>query len=158
MNVQLYLRKASTQALDSDILSAALYHSPQDSQPLVTVPLTYSQITRSFPVTIAFPAQNDPPGQSYYLSLSTNGGPLALYGRAEDANPDGSLFINGEAQAQDAAMRTAYDYNLQAMLGDLARQPARLVAGAAAAVAALRAGTADPGDRRCDRAVASMRQ
>ena len=120
VNVQLYLRKASAESLDSDILSAALYHSPQDSQPLVTVPLTYSQITRSFPVTIAFPAQNDPPGQSYYLSLSTKGGPLALYGRAEDANPDGSLFINGEAQALDAAMRTAYDYNLQAMLGDLA--------------------------------------
>ena len=74
VNVQLYLRKASAQALDSDILSAALYHSPQDSQPLVTIPITYSQITRSFPVTIAFPAQNDPPGQSYYLLLSTSGG------------------------------------------------------------------------------------
>jgi hypothetical protein len=119
VNVQLYLRKASTLAADSDVLTAALYHNPQDSQPLVSVPLTYSVISHAFPVTIAFPAQNDPPGQSYYLSLSTKGGPLALYGRAEDANPDGSLYINGEAQAQDAAMRTAYDYDLRAMLGDL---------------------------------------
>ncbi len=35
VNVQLYLRKASAQALDSDILNASLYHTPQDTQPLV---------------------------------------------------------------------------------------------------------------------------
>ena len=120
VNVQLYLRKASSQALDSDILSAALYHSPHDNRPLATVPVTYSLITGSFPVTIAFPAQNDPPGQSYYLLLSTNGGALALYGRVEDSNPDISLYIDGEMKAQDPAMRTSYDYEVKAMLGDLA--------------------------------------
>lgn len=119
VNIQLYLRKTSTQALDTDILTAALYHSPDDSQPLVSVPLTYSQVTRSFPITIAFPAQNDPPGQSYYLLLSTKGGPLALYGRAEDATADGSLYINGVAQAASAAMRASYDYDVKAMWGDL---------------------------------------
>ncbi len=119
VNVQLYLRKASTQAKDTDLLTAALYHSPDDDQPLVTVPVTFSLITRSFPVTIEFPAQPDPPNQSYYLLLSTKGGSLAIYGRLEDANPDGSLFINGQAQSADAAMRTAYDYDVRAMLGDL---------------------------------------
>jgi hypothetical protein len=119
VNVQLYLRKASTQAKDTDLLTAALYHSPDDDLPLVTVPVTYSLITRSFPVTIEFPAQPDPPNQKYYILLSTKGGALVIYGRAEDANPDGSLFINGQVQSADAAMRTAYNYNARAMLGDL---------------------------------------
>ena len=120
VNLQLYMRKASAQALDTDVLTAALYHSPDDDQPLVTVPVTYSQITRSFPVTISFPARSDPANQSYYVLLSTNGGALALYGRLEDANPDAGLSINGELQSADAAFRTGYDYNARSMLADLA--------------------------------------
>jgi len=119
-NIQLYLRKASDQAADTDVMMATLYHRAQDSQPIIAIPISYRELAHAFPVTIAFPAQNDPPGQGYYMTLSTTGGALALYGRGEDANPQSSLYLNGQPVIADAAMRTSYRYDLPAMLGDLA--------------------------------------
>jgi hypothetical protein len=117
--IQLWLRKASPEAKDTDILSVSLYRSPEDSQPLVTVPISYSQIAAQFPIDVAFPPQMDPPDQPYFLLLETKGGPLAVYGRNEDAYPDGALLVNGVSKSADLAFRTSYDYGLPAFLGDL---------------------------------------
>lgn len=117
--VQLWLRQTSSEAGQGGQLTFSLYHWPGPGKPLATVQIPYDRVGREFPVNIGFPAQIDPPGQSYLITLQTTGSPLAVYGRAEDAYPDGSLTIRGETAAQDLAFRTSYLYDAGAFLEDL---------------------------------------
>jgi hypothetical protein len=119
--VQLWLRISSREIQDTDSLTVSLFHSPGETKPLATAPVAYSRVVGAFPVTIPFPVLTDPPGQVYYLQLETQGSPISIYGRGEDAYPDGSLFVEDVAQASDLAFRTSYSYGPKAVLGDLGR-------------------------------------
>ncbi len=96
-----------------------LYHNPEQANPLAVVPLSFSDIAQSRPVTISFPPQAGSPGQDYYLSMNTSGGSVQVFGRAEDAYPYGTANLNGKPIAADAAFRLSYDYGLQGMITDL---------------------------------------
>jgi hypothetical protein len=98
---------------------AELFHSPQDRQPLGQVATDFHTLQSHFPISLRFPAQNDPAGQTYYLRLSTTDGQVQVFGRDEDAYPYGQFYVNEQAQDADAAFRSGYDYDLAAMLGDL---------------------------------------
>ena len=117
--VQLWLRQSLPHSPPTEILTFELYHTPQETQPLVTVPITYGVMTRSFPLTINFPPQDDPPRQSYYMVLKTRGGPVQIFGRGEDVYPHGELMVNAAPQEADAAFRLSYDYGFAAILSDL---------------------------------------
>jgi hypothetical protein len=117
--LQLWLRKGSSEANDADILTVSIYRSIGDSQSLVTIPIKFGQLKDNFPYEIKFAPINDPPNQQYRLLLDTQGGPVAVYGRNEDAYPDGSLFINGVEQAADLGFRTSYAYGFRAILEDI---------------------------------------
>jgi NADH:ubiquinone oxidoreductase subunit 6 (subunit J) len=117
--IQLWLRSTSPPSSPGEVVNFELYHTPQDTQPLATVPITYTVVTRSFPLTISFPPQHDPPDQSYYLLMRIKTGSLQVLGRLEDAYPGGQLLINGVPQQADSAFRSSYDYDLAAMLGDV---------------------------------------
>lgn len=100
----------------SQSLLVELFHSPQDERPLfsTTVPVTtFSQ------VTVGLPPQPDPPGQSYYIHLTSQSGEVRIFGRSEDIYPYGQAYANREPLQADISFRAAYDYNLGAMLEDL---------------------------------------
>ena len=118
-SVQLWMRETSPPSSPGEVINFELYHSPQETQPLVTVPITFSALARSFPLTISFPPQHDPPGQSYYLLLKTQTGSVQVLGRMEDVYPGGQLLVNGVPQQADAAFRSSYEYGMPAMLADL---------------------------------------
>jgi len=59
------------------------------------------------------------PGQAVTLTLQAHGGGLWLYGRGEDAYPQGTLTLDGTPQQGDLAFRLTYDYNLRALGEDL---------------------------------------
>jgi len=117
--IQLWLRQVTPPSSPEDTLTFKLYHSPQDENPLVTIPVSLSQITHSFPVTISFSPQDDPPEQDYYVELEIPSGSVQVFGRAEDAYSKGSLVVNNSPQDMDAAFRLSYDYGLASMLDDI---------------------------------------
>ena len=77
------------------VLTAELYHDPAGPQPLQTISVTFTTIGQSSPVTLSFPPQHDPPGQSYYLLLKSEVGAVNVLGRSEDAYAHGELYVNG---------------------------------------------------------------
>ncbi|MCU0456821.1 MAG: DUF1616 domain-containing protein, partial [Bacteroidales bacterium] len=71
------------------------------------------------PIEIPVPPQDDPPGQSYYVTLETTGLPIKVHGRSEDAYIAGSTTINGSEIFADLAFRMSYDYESQSFFNDL---------------------------------------
>ncbi len=120
-SVQLWLRKDSPKALDADILIVTLYHANESSTPLASVTIPYRTLAKSYPVEVRFPSQPDPPNQSYLIRLETQGGPLAVYGRNENAYPEGDLSIGEVNQQADLAFRLSYKYGFSAVKEDLLR-------------------------------------
>jgi hypothetical protein len=118
-NIQLWLKEASPGSSLDAVLWVRLYHSVQDQLPLASFPVTYQSLARAYPVNIPISPQNDPAGQSYYLALETNGGDINIYGRPEEANPQGNFIVNGKPRETDMAMRLSYDYGTAAFFQDL---------------------------------------
>ncbi len=117
--IQLWLRQTQAPTSAEALIHVELYHSPGETQPFARSQIQFSALARAFPVMIPIPAQADPPGQAYYLLVWVESGKADLHGRAEDAYPAGTLYINGAPQNADAAFRLSYEYNWRAVLGDL---------------------------------------
>ncbi len=82
---------------------------------------TYGLAHTPQPAALPFqlPEANFVPGQTVTLTLQAHGGGLWLYGRGENAYPQGSLNLDGTHQQGDLAFRLTYDYNLRALGEDL---------------------------------------
>jgi hypothetical protein len=117
--IQLWLRQTQAPSSAEALIYVELYHSPAEAQPIAHSEIKFSALARAFPVTVTFPAQADPPGQTYYVRLWVKDGQADLHGRAEDAYPGGTLYINAAPQNADAAFRLSYEYDLWAALADL---------------------------------------
>ena len=76
-------------------------------------------ISSNFPISLDFPALQDPPGQAYRVVLRSFGVPVTVLGRNEDGYAHGELFINGEPQQADLSFRTSYAYNWINLFEDL---------------------------------------
>jgi hypothetical protein len=123
--IQLWLRIKPNFSHD-DSLVAELYHAPAGTPLLETITVPYSSLTNAFPLTISFSPRSDPPQQAYYLALRTSGGEIEIFGRNEDAYPDGELFEAAAPRQADASFRTSYDYNPVAILNDLGKALANI--------------------------------
>ncbi|MEJ2707556.1 MAG: hypothetical protein P8074_08085 [Anaerolineales bacterium] len=118
-SIQLWLRPAPEEELAGGTLVFNLYHGPQYKHPLASVTLDAAYAAYSNPVTITFPAQDDPPGQAYYFSLNVLNASVQALGRSEDAYAQGQAFLNGQPINADLAFRASYDYDAAAVLDDL---------------------------------------
>jgi hypothetical protein len=102
------------------LLTINLYHAPGDPDPVWTQRASYSQFVGTGVLQLSLPPQPGPAGQSYYLTLATTGGTVRARGRSEDSYPHGQLYVDGQPVYADLAFRLSYDYDLAAMLSDLA--------------------------------------
>jgi Family of unknown function (DUF6541) len=96
-----------------------LYHTPGETTPLATVTRTLRSLPGTNPIQFDFPAQADPPGQIYYLTLLATAGRVDVFGINEDVYSPGTAYQDGATIQGDIAFRTSYDYNLSALLGDI---------------------------------------
>ena len=99
---------------ESALLTVELYQSHQDHLPL------YSGVIRAKEgrTRIPIPVQEGPPGQTYYLKLSTDQGVVNIYGRNEDNYIHGEAFINNQPILADLAFQVTYEYTFSAVLTD----------------------------------------
>ncbi len=116
--IQIWLRDGSKGNSGSGLVKVSLFHSIFDRLPIETKSIPIDQIRRTFPVEISFNAQKDPPAQQYFIELEVEGGTIAIYGRANDDYPDGSLYLNKTQLKSDLAFRTSYEYGAEAVLED----------------------------------------
>jgi hypothetical protein len=98
-------------------IAVKLYYSPLDTNPIYSTSIT-ANIGDKYLITVPVPEQNNPAGQSYYLSLSTETGTSQVNGRNEDAYPYGQAYINSVPVNADMAFRLSYDYDLVAFFQD----------------------------------------
>ena len=101
------------------ILYFDLFDSPDDPNPILTVPLSSNQIRNNYPTRVSFQPLDRPPNQTYYFELRTGASTVRVHGRSEDVHPSGSGMLNGIPYQADAAYRLYYDYDFQAFMGDL---------------------------------------
>jgi hypothetical protein len=119
--IQLWLHPEAGSDPQDTTLVFQLFHSPQDTQPLLTRLLTFDYVSRNSPVTLSFPAQADPPGTSYYITINTTGGIVQAFGKSEDSYPSGQAYVDAKPLDADLSFRLGYDYGPPAMLTDLQR-------------------------------------
>ena len=119
--IQLWLRPEPNSAPPNGTLAFQLYHSPQDTSPLVTRLVSFDYVSKNNPVSLTFPSLPDPAGQSYYLTLKTTDGVVQALGRGEDSYPSGQALVGGKPQDADLSFRLGYDYGPAAMLADFQR-------------------------------------
>ncbi len=96
-----------------------LTRSPVSSIFLYEGHFGYAQIAAGAPLRIALPPQPDPPGEAYFLSLTTVQGGLRLLGSQSDVYPHGSAIIDGEAIEGDLAFQLSYQYTPLSLWNDL---------------------------------------
>jgi len=118
-SLQLWLRPAPDEEISGGTLIFNLYHGPQYKHAIASVTLDAGYAANSNPVTITFPAQDDPAGQTYYLTLTALNTSIQALGRNEDAYAQGEAFLNGQPVNADLAFRSSYDYDSSAVLEDL---------------------------------------
>lgn len=130
--LQIWLRQQPPPPDPEAVITVELYHTtaeaaalinglPQDAAPIAVSQIRFSALVKSFPASVRFPTQPDPPGQAYVVVLKTTEGEVNAFGRLEDADPNGRLYVQGEAQNGDLAYRAMYDYNPTEWLADLRR-------------------------------------
>jgi hypothetical protein len=119
--IQLWLRAGPNSAPPNGSLTLQLYHSSQDTSPLVTRVLSFDYVSKNNPVNLSFPGLPDPAEQSYYLTLKSTGGTFQALGRSEDSYPLGQAFVDGQPVDADLSFRLGYDYGPAAMLADFQR-------------------------------------
>lgn len=117
--IQLWLRPLESETSSPGHLYLELLRHPGDPQTVVRRRYSLAAAGGGFPVTVTWPPQDNPPNQQYVLRLWVEGGRLALYGRAEDAYPQGTFSRNEAPQPADLAFRLKYDYDERALLADL---------------------------------------
>ncbi len=97
-------------------LQIDLFRYPENNNPILSKQVAVSS---SGPLFFNFPAQKDPPGQTYLIELTAPQGGLQVLGVNTDVYTQGTAFINNQPTGADIAFRTTYDYDLRAALGDL---------------------------------------
>jgi len=100
-------------------LTVELFHNPGDAAPIKSIPFSFNQLLNRNNLSIPLSIVGDPPGQAYFIQFKVNKGTIHLYGRDEDAYPQGSAYLNGSPQNSDLSFRLSYDYNINALLLDL---------------------------------------
>jgi len=116
--IELWLRPLNSTSANQQLIFE-LYYSPDENQPLVTLPIKTNQISKNFPIHIKFEPQNDPPDQRYFIKLKTQGEDIQVYGREEDVYPQGAMFVENSPQPRDISFRLSYDYNLGSAINDI---------------------------------------
>jgi len=124
-SIELWLRPEPDSHQEGS-LTFELFHSPQDSHPLVSRTLSYQDISTYTPYSIQFSPQHDPPNQKYYLRLETENLSVQVLGRDQDVYPHGTVFVNGNPIQADMSFQTSYDYTGSAALSDLWQMLAKL--------------------------------
>jgi hypothetical protein len=117
--VDIWLQARPNPAQPAATLTAELYNTPGDAQPIASVSYPLASLAKTSQVSIQFPPRSDPPESNYYLLLSVSGGEVLLFGRSEDTYPYGQLYVNGEALPADLSFRLGYEYGLTAILNDI---------------------------------------
>lgn len=125
-SVQLWLRLVERDSQDGGTLTLDVRHTLEDSQPLVSIPVSFNTLENNFPITIPIPPQDDPPDQGYFITLRTNDGLIHVLGRDEDSYPKGNAFINDKLMDMDMSFRLSYDYDVGAILVDLRNSFSRI--------------------------------
>ncbi len=119
--IQLWLRPAPDQEIPPGAyLRVELQRGSTGNQPVFITQLNQKRLEAEFPVLVAMPALKDGPNQEYSIVLKPADFDLELYGRSENAYPDGFLSIEGEELEADLSFRLSYLYDFQGMLADLA--------------------------------------
>ncbi|MFC2052690.1 DUF6541 family protein [Chloroflexota bacterium] len=124
--VQLWLRLVERDSQDGGTLTLDLRHSIEDTQPLVSIPVSFNALESNFPITIPIPPQDDPPDQGYFITLKTNDGVIHVLGRNEDSYPKGKTFINDKPMDMDMSFRLSYNYDIGAIITDLRNSISRI--------------------------------
>ncbi len=109
-----------TPASLSQPVTVRLFHAAGESAPLYTTIINIPSSGQDIPIAINIPPQNNPAGQIFYLTLSSDSGTVLINGRNEDAYADGQAYINGSPVQADIAFMLGYDYGFSALVLDLA--------------------------------------
>lgn len=117
--VQLWMRLGEEKYFAQDKLRVQLYLADDLHAPLFTTELPYADISRFFPLTVHFPSIIDSQEKQFLIQFSTVSAPIQIFGRQENAYPEGTLRLNGHDQEADIAFRLSYEYDLQAVLSDI---------------------------------------
>jgi hypothetical protein len=104
--------------VDGNVL-IRLTNSPFAAESLFEGYFGYAQIAAGSPMRIAIPVQDDPPGQSYFLSISSDQGGVRLMGSRSDVYPHGQALLNGKPGMADLAFQLSYQYDATALFADL---------------------------------------
>ena len=100
---------------NSGVISLEIFSSGSDSEPQYQ--------TTFFPNDgenrIEISPQADPPGQEYYIRLSSPLGGTSVLGRLEDNYSNGSAYIDDSPVPGDISFITGYDYDWKAVVNDL---------------------------------------
>ena len=118
--IQLWLKIKDGEAVlhSNSVVTATLLLNPQDTTPLAIQRVTADEINANVPISFKWLPRSNPAGQRYFLKLESSGAEIQVFGRNEDAYPDGELFISGSSQPADAAFRTSYRYNYSSAVED----------------------------------------
>ncbi len=104
----------------SQTINIKLFNSIGDSTPVFSSSIYAPASASNVPINISLPNLGNLAGQSYYLFLSTTSSSIQINGRNEDAYPQGQAYINGNGIGADIAFQLSYDYDLSALVQDLA--------------------------------------
>jgi hypothetical protein len=118
-SVQLWLRLVERDSQEGGTLTLEVRHTIDDTQPRVSIPVSFNTLDNNFPITIPIPHQDDPPYQGYFITLKTKDGLIHVLGRDEDSYPKGNAFINDKPIDMDISFRLSYDYDVGSILADL---------------------------------------
>lgn len=100
-------------------VSLQLFRAGDFVFPIFSTTFNTSGLSQTSARHFDIPSLDDPPGQAYYIKLSSYHPVLLhVYGRDENAYPDGQAYINDQPIPNDIAFRLTYDYNLQSAIDD----------------------------------------
>ena len=105
---------------DQDLLYVSIY-SADNPLPFYSRSFSTKSIQENTPLNLAFHPRSDPPGQTYIIELSAQGGPFEINGRAEDIYASGSAELDGIPLNADLSFSTTYAYTWTAFQQDLER-------------------------------------
>lgn len=118
-NLQIWYYIDPNEAAENGSLTATLYHADNDQSPIRTYTIGQNRLINRNTLSIPFQIRDDLPDQSYYVELTVNGGVIHIYGRDEDAYPEGDFYLDRTPQMSDIGFRISYYYDSHSLLEDI---------------------------------------